>query len=69
MDLSEVIDRVMPLSQKVQLYYQTELPKYHPNYPLITLEEPNPPPLRRNPNSVSSSVHSPTSRSFNCCCL
>jgi len=44
MDLSEVIDRVMPLSQKVQLYYQTELPKYHPNYPLITLEEPNPPP-------------------------
>lgn len=44
MKLSEAIRKVIDLGRKIEQYYDTELPKYHPNYPLVTLEEPEPPP-------------------------
>ena len=35
MNLSEVIDKVSDLARKIYDYYSTELPKRHPNYPLV----------------------------------
>ncbi len=44
MKLSEAVQKVVNLSRKVREYYATELPKQHPNYPLIRLDEPETPP-------------------------
>jgi hypothetical protein len=44
MNLSEAANRVIDLARKVREYYDTELPKRHPNYPLIGLDEEGPPP-------------------------
>ena len=44
MPVSEVANRVIDLAQKVRAYYDTELPKRHPNYPLVGPDEESPPP-------------------------
>lgn len=46
MKLSEAVNRVIDLARKVREYYDAELPKRHPNYPLVGPgeEEPQPPP-------------------------
>ncbi len=44
MNLSEAADRAIDLARKVREYYTTELPKRHPNYPLIGLDEESAPP-------------------------
>ena len=44
MKLSDATARVIELARKVREYYATELPKHHPNYPVIRLTDPNPPP-------------------------
>ena len=44
MNLSEAANRVIDLARKVREYYDTELPKRHPNYPLVGLDEEDPPP-------------------------
>jgi hypothetical protein len=45
MNLSDAINRVIELARKVSDYYETELPKRHPNYPLVGPEgEDTPPP-------------------------
>ncbi|HWG43256.1 MAG TPA: DUF3775 domain-containing protein [Gemmataceae bacterium] len=46
MNLSEAADRVIDLAGKVREYYATELPKRHPNYPVVGVGEesaPSPP--------------------------
>jgi hypothetical protein len=62
MKLSEAFNQVVSLDRKIQEYYNTELPKRHPNYPLVGPddEEPPPPPeekeleefLRRLPDNL-----------------
>lgn len=49
MTLSETVNRVIDLSGRISDYYEAELPKHHPNYPLIHPddEEPPPPPEER----------------------
>jgi hypothetical protein len=44
MNLSEAAYKVIDLARKVREYYDTELPKHHPKYPLIGLDEEGPPP-------------------------
>ena len=44
MKLSEVVHRVIELAGKVREYYDTELPKRHPNYPLIGPDDVTAPP-------------------------
>ena len=45
MSLSEIVNRVIDLSGKVYDYYMAELPKRHPNYPLVNPgDEDTPPP-------------------------
>jgi hypothetical protein len=44
MKLSEAAARVIELSGKVRDYYDAELPKYHPDYPLVNEGEEEPPP-------------------------
>lgn len=44
MTLSEAASRVIDLARKVREYYATELPKRHPNYPLVGLDEGSVPP-------------------------
>lgn len=44
MSLSEAANRVIDLARKVREYYDAELPKRHPNYPLVDLDEEDPPP-------------------------
>ncbi len=44
MKLSEAVNRVIGLSRKVREYYDTELPKRHPNYPLVGPDEETAPP-------------------------
>lgn len=44
MNLSEAANRVMDLACKVREYYARELPKRHPNYPLVGLDEESVPP-------------------------
>jgi len=39
MNLSEAASRVIDLAGKVREYYATELPKVHPNYPLVGPDE------------------------------
>jgi hypothetical protein len=44
MSLSEAANRVIDLARKIREYYATELPKWHPNYPLIGPDEDSAPP-------------------------
>ena|SRR5438128_2373568 len=44
MRLSEAANRVIELARKVYDYYSTELPKWHPNYPVVGLDEESAPP-------------------------
>lgn len=44
MNLSDAINHVMDLAGKVRDYYDTEFPKWHPNYPLVNPDEADPPP-------------------------
>jgi len=44
MTLSEAAKRVIDLARKVREYYDTELPKRHPNYPLVDPNEESAPP-------------------------
>ena len=44
MKLSEVAHRVIDLARKIREYYETELPKYHPNYPFVGLDDVTAPP-------------------------
>ena len=44
MGLSKAAVRVIELARKVHDYYAAELPKWHPNYPLVKEEENAPPP-------------------------
>jgi hypothetical protein len=44
MKLSETIKKVIPLAQAITDYWDTELPKRFPNYPLVNPGEEDPPP-------------------------
>jgi hypothetical protein len=44
MKLSETIKKVIPLAQAISDYWETELPKRYPNYPLVNPGEEDPPP-------------------------
>jgi hypothetical protein len=44
MKLSEAVNRVIDLGSKIYDYYDAELPKWHPNYPLVNLDDKEPPP-------------------------
>jgi hypothetical protein len=44
MKLSETLNRVIDLAGKVRDYYETELPKRHRHYPLISADEETAPP-------------------------
>jgi hypothetical protein len=44
MNLSEAVNRVIDLARKVRDYYDAELPKRHPNYPLVGPNDESPPP-------------------------
>jgi hypothetical protein len=46
MKLSEATARVIELAGKIRQYYATELPKHHPNYPVIRLTDVSAPPPR-----------------------
>jgi hypothetical protein len=46
MKLSEATNSVVDLARKVREYYATELPKRHPNYPVVDLGELGVPPPR-----------------------
>ena len=35
MDLSKIAEEVISLSEAIEAYWDTELPKRHPNYPFI----------------------------------
>ncbi|HEX4069673.1 MAG TPA: DUF3775 domain-containing protein [Planctomycetaceae bacterium] len=44
MKLSKTAEKVINLARQVQDYWNTELPKRHPNYPFISPEEESAPP-------------------------
>jgi hypothetical protein len=44
MKLTETVDKVIQLGQKIRAYYELELPKWHPKYPLVGPGEEGPPP-------------------------
>jgi hypothetical protein len=44
MTLSEAANRVIDLAGKVREYYAAELPKRHPHYPIVGLDEESAPP-------------------------
>ncbi|MFO0845083.1 MAG: DUF3775 domain-containing protein [Gemmataceae bacterium] len=44
MTLSRVIQEAIPLADAVRKYWSTELPKWHPNYPMVGAGEKSPPP-------------------------
>jgi hypothetical protein len=44
MKLSEATNRVIDLADKVRAYYEREMPKWHPKYPLAYPGEEDPPP-------------------------
>jgi hypothetical protein len=47
MNLSAAAEKVITLARQVREYYATELPKYHPNYPVVGPDEKTaPPPLQ-----------------------
>lgn len=39
MNLSEAVNKVIDLSSKIRDYYDAELPKRYPNYPLVELAD------------------------------
>ena len=43
MKLSSAAQRVIELAQKTRAYYEAELPKHHPKYPLVSVLEEEPP--------------------------
>lgn len=43
MPLSKTAEKVMNLAREVGDYYAAELPKWHPEYPIIRVDEKNPP--------------------------
>ena len=43
MKLSAAAKKVIELAQQVRDYYEVELPKWHPQYPLVGLDEKDPP--------------------------
>ncbi|MBL8798122.1 MAG: DUF3775 domain-containing protein [Planctomycetia bacterium] len=44
MRLSEATQRVIELARKISDYYTVELPKWHPQYPVVGQDEPTAPP-------------------------
>ncbi len=44
MKLSEAVGKVIDLARKIREYYAAELPKRHPNYPLVGADEESAPP-------------------------
>ncbi len=46
MNLSEAANKTIELASKIRNYYDVELPKWHPNYPLVSPDEADPPPPR-----------------------
>jgi hypothetical protein len=44
MKLSEAAQRVITLAREVRRYYNTELPKWYPDYPVISTAQKGPPP-------------------------
>jgi hypothetical protein len=44
MKLSEIVAKVSSLNQAISAYWEAELPKRHPNYPLVNPGEEDPPP-------------------------
>jgi hypothetical protein len=44
MKLSQAAKKTISLAAKIHAYYETELPKWFPQYPIITSEEEGPPP-------------------------
>jgi hypothetical protein len=44
MKFSEVVARVIDLATTINNYWETELPKQHPKYPLVDPNVPDPPP-------------------------
>jgi hypothetical protein len=44
MKLSEAAERVITLARKVRGYYNAELPKWYPDYPVISPAQEGPPP-------------------------
>lgn len=44
MKLAETAQRVIALARKVRRYYDSELPKWYPEYPVISLTQKGPPP-------------------------
>ena len=44
MNLADTANRVIDLARKIREYYETELPKLHPNYPLVGPDDENVPP-------------------------
>jgi len=44
MKLSDAAKKVIALSEVIQKYWETELPKWHPKYPLVNPGEDDPPP-------------------------
>jgi hypothetical protein len=44
MKLSEAAQRVIALARKVRAYYDAELPKWYPDYPVISPAQEGPPP-------------------------
>ncbi len=58
MKLSEAASRVIDLARKVRDYYAAELPKRHPHYPLVGLDEQSvlPPPQEKELRDFLSSL-------------
>jgi len=50
MTLSEAVNRVFEIGRKIREYYDAEIPKWLPNYPLVgpNDEEPPPPPEEKD---------------------
>jgi hypothetical protein len=44
MKLSEAIKKILPIADAIRIYWDTELPKYYPNYPFANPGEEDPPP-------------------------
>lgn len=44
MKVSDAVNKVIDLAGKISNYYETELPKKYPNYPIVDLDEENFPP-------------------------
>lgn len=58
MNLSEATNKVIELDRKIRDYYDAEIPKWLPNYPLVGPgeEEPPPPPEERDLEAFLSTL-------------